>query len=255
MTIGGQRACVAWLLDPQAQSVPQWVGKVDVTALGPVASMLALRAAWQALRVRSANQGRMQWRDSKGRLMTGKGWFDPTPEYPLWLIVLDEAHMLLTDAQYSVEAAYLISNIAKLGRKTGCSMLLASQLSSLSELKDRAVRAMLAGMGAIALRSGENLSAGMIGIEGNAFTLPQIPGLGYTNGPDARPGAWFKATWTGDAERTYDIAEAQQPCSLDEQTREAIRLVAASPKTTAGPKTWMPSWHYSGNGQVLRDAD
>jgi len=140
-----------------------WTEHADLVALGPLSCMIALRALHRALKARSAHRGQMTRKLKDGREVRGIGTFDPTYETPLWPIVFDEAHMALQDEEFSTEAAWLIAQISKLARKVGAAFILASQLAHLAEIKDRAIRAMLAGMGAICLRAGEKQGAGMLG--------------------------------------------------------------------------------------------
>jgi hypothetical protein len=253
--VDGQRMVRRWILDPQAQSLPVWTNRVDLTALGVASSMAALRALWQALKIRSAHLGRMEWTDAKGRVIKGRGTFDPAPDLPLWMAVVDEAHLLIGDATYGQEATWLLANASKLGRKVGLSLVLGTQLPTLAELKDRALRQQLAGMGAVCLRSGERLSAGMVGVEGDPFSLPpDSPGLCFTNGPDRRSSAICKATWIGGPEEELDAAEAAGTLPLDRVTADAVTRAAAHPLPVLGSPKFLPSWAYTGNGQVLRDA-
>jgi hypothetical protein len=254
--VDGRRICAdPWILDPQAQSLPTWTGRADLTALGVFTCMAALRTLYRALKARSAHMGQMTQVLPDGREIRGMGTFDPTHEVPLWPIVIDEAHMLLQDPDFGTEAAFLISQIAKLARKVGAFVVLGSQLPSLAELKDRAVRAMLAGMGATCLRSGEKLSAGMVGVDGDPFSLPRdVAGLGFTNGPDNRSAAVVHLSWVGKPARELDAIEMGGSHRLDLVARSAIGEAAAHPMATKGTPKWaLEPFEYAGGGQVLRD--
>lgn len=245
-----------WILDPQAQSLPMWTDHADLVALGPVSCILALRALHAALKARSAHMGQQSRTLADGRTVRGIGTFDPTPDSPLWPVIIDEAHVLLQHEEYATEAAWLISQISKLARKVGAMLLLASQLSQVSEIKDKAIRAMLAGMGAICLRSGEKQTANMIGVEGNPFILPvDCPGQAFVKGPDRRSGAVSQLDWVGPEARELDGIEAGGFHGLDLITVNGITRAAANPVRVKGtPKGTLYPFDYQPGGTVLRDA-
>jgi hypothetical protein len=224
-----ERVCGIWLADPQRQSLPHWTGCVDVTALGPLASLVMLRAVHQAVLNRSGYLSRYPWTDARGRSHTGKGWFDPEPSMPMLMAVLDEAPLLIRHPEYGKEATWRIGEIGKAGRKAGIGLMLATQLPDLSQLGEQVVRAMMVAFNAVCLKTGDPLSAAMVGISGDPFRLPMIPGLGYINSYDQRPGAAFKVKYlpevdeTGHGPDAYDIAQAAKaaPVTFDEAVRQA----------------------------------
>lgn len=225
-----ERICGIWLADPQRQSLPHWTGCVDVTALGPLASLVLLRAVHQAVLDRSAYLSRYRWTDARGREHSGKGWFDPSPALPMLLAVLDEAPLLIRHPDYGREATWRIGEIGKAGRKAGVGLMLATQLPDLSQLGEQVVRAMMVAFNAVCLKTGDPLSAAMVGITGDPFRLPMVPGLGYLNSFDQRPAATFKVKYLPEVDETercgpdaYDIAQAarQDPVSFDRAVREA----------------------------------
>ena len=82
---------------------------------------------------------------------------------------------------------------AKLGRKTGGCRWLVAQVPSLSELGDQSLRSMLVGGNVVCLRTGDKVSAGMLGLEADPSALPKYfpygeatGGLGYAVGSDNR---------------------------------------------------------------------
>lgn len=237
------RICGVWLADPQRQSLPPWIGKTDCTALGQAASMHMLRMAYVVMLARSATLSRMQWTDRKGRVCAGKGWFDPTPAFPLLLVMLEEAPLLLRNPKYAKEAIWLIGEIGKAARKAGVGLLLDTQVPDLTQLGEQVVRAMLVAFNAICLRTGEDVSAAMVGVQGRPFKLPHHAGLGYINSVDNRPGAIFKSELVPENDTTgrfgidaYDIIDSLAPFTIDQAT-----WAAAAP------------FGYTGRGQVLDD--
>ena len=255
----GRRLVRRWIIDPQAQSLPGWTGRVDLTALGVDSSMAALRAMFAALVARSARLGNTSWTDSKGREIRGVGRFRPTADQPLILCLVDEMHLLLTDKVYAAEAEFILSQIGKLGRKAGMALVGGSQLAGLAELKSRALRQSLASMQAVAFRSAENLNGSFLGIEGQPFHLPpEIPGLGFMNSVDRRSAATMRSVWVGEEEAEVDAAELAGVLPLDGGMRDDITAAAARPVRVPGSPKWMPSWEYTGAqdgvGQVIRDA-
>jgi hypothetical protein len=237
------RICGVWLADPQMQSLPPWIGKTDCTALGLAASLHMLRMGYVVMLARSAYLSQVRWTDRKGRPRTGKGWFDPTPAFPLLLLILEEAPLLLRHPEYGAEAIWLIGEMGKAARKAGIGLILDTQVPDLTQLGEQVVRAMLVAFNAICLRTGEDVSAAMVGVAGRPFKLPKHPGLGYINSIDNRPGAIFKADLVPEEDETgsygidaYDIAERQLPFRFDDTTR-----AAAAP------------FSYTGGGQVFDD--
>lgn len=251
----GRRLIRRWILDPQAQSLPGWTGRVDLTALGTDSSMAALRSLYAALLKRSARLGNTPWIDSKGREIRGVGRFRPTWELPLMLVILDEMHLLLQHRDYAGEAEYILSQIGKLGRKAGMALVVGNQLAGLAEMKSRALRQSLAAMQAVAFRSAENLNATFLGIQGQPFHLPSdIGGLGYINSVDHRSAATFRSVWVGEEEAEVDAAEMGGLLPLDAAFAKDIANAARVPHAVPGSPKWLPSWEYTGEGQVLRDA-
>jgi hypothetical protein len=237
------RICGVWLADPQMQSLPPWVGKTDCTALGPTASLHMLRMFYVVMLARSAYLSRLAWTDRKGRARTGKGWFDPTPAFPQLMMILEEAPLLLRHPEYAKETIWLIGEIGKAARKTGIGLILDTQVPDLTQLGEQVVRAMLVAFNAICLRTGEDVSAAMVGVAGRPFRLPKHPGLGYINSVDNRPGAIFKGELVPEEDPdgrygidAYDIADSLAPFTVDQAT-----WAAAAP------------FGYTGRGQILDD--
>ena len=156
-----------------------------------------LRGLHAGMLRRSHDLAAMTWTDDDGHENRGMSFFDPeTAGLPVVLIIIDEAPVMLSgsgNARLAAEAVRLAGEIAKLGRKTGVSLWPVAQVPSLAELGDQVVRSMLVGGNVVCLRTGDRVSAGMLGLETDPSVLPKYfpggeptGGLGYVVGPDNR---------------------------------------------------------------------
>lgn len=186
------------VLDPQeGQSLPAWRGKV-LYAAGVAECMKVLVGIHLAMFTRSRRLAQELWADESGHQMRGMDFFDPeVTGLPVILVIADEFPLLLTSTKQTAKrgalALSIASDIAKLGRKTGVSLWPVAQVPSLSELGDQVLRSMLVGGNVVSLRTGDRVSAGMLGLDADPSTLPRyFPngeptwGLGYVVGPDNR---------------------------------------------------------------------
>jgi hypothetical protein len=183
-----------WLIDPQhGQSLPRWIDHVDWAALGTEQGLRALAAAQRIMHARSRHLARVEWTDERGRTMRGRPGFDPTPEMPLLLIVLEEAHELLKLAR----AVTIVEAIGKMGRKTGIGVVLVTQLPSVAELGgSMTIRSMLTSGNVVVFRTADRVTSNMAfsgALPVDPSALPrEFPGgqpssgLGYLLGPSAR---------------------------------------------------------------------
>jgi hypothetical protein len=122
---------VPWIADPQGgQSLPRWTDHVDWCALSPVEIKRMLKAARRVKRARQRYMAKVEWTDQHGRTMRGRETFDASPEMPLLVIVIDEAHRTLMDD----ECREIVEEIAQEGRKTGVNLVLVTQLPSVDQL-------------------------------------------------------------------------------------------------------------------------
>jgi hypothetical protein len=181
------------VLDPQnGQSLPEWRDRVRYAA-GVGECMDMLTRVHAGMLDRSRALAAMTW-DDEGHQVRGLPFFDFTVAgMPIVLVIGDEIPLLLTSRQYGADAIRLISEIGKLGRKAGVSLWPVAQVPSLSELGDQVVRSMLVGGNVVCLRTGDHVSAGMLGLPADPADLPRyFPngeftyGLGYILGPDNR---------------------------------------------------------------------
>jgi len=181
------------ILDPQeGQSLPQWRDKLPYAAgVAECAEMLSL--VHEGMLSRSRYLASLTW-DDEGTPVRGMNFFDPfVTGLPILMTIGDEYPVLLTDRQYGAEAIRLTADLGKRGRKTGFSLWPVAQVPSLSELGDQVVRSMLVGGNVVCLRTGDRVSAGMLGLPADPSELPRyFPdgqptyGLGYVLGPDNR---------------------------------------------------------------------
>ena len=197
------RACLACgfivpvILDPQeGQSLPQWRGRVPY-ASGVYECMAMLRGLRAGMLDRSRYLSGLDWTDEDGHRMRGMDFYDhDLSGLPMVLVIGDEYPVLLTDRQHGAEAIEITADLGKRGRKTGVALWPVAQVPSLSELGDQVVRSMLVGGNVVCLRTGDRVSAGMLGLLSDPSALPRYfadgsptYGLGYVIGPDMRQAA------------------------------------------------------------------
>jgi len=204
------------ILDPQnGQSLPQWQDKV-LYASGVEECARMIRGLDAGMMDRSRRLASMTWYD-EGHRAKGMEFFDARVSgLPIVMPIIDEAPLLLTgggNRKLAEEMTYLIAGGAKLGRKTGFSEWLVAQVPSLAELGgDQALRSMLVGGNVVSLRTGDKVSAGMLGLEADPSSLPKYfpdgsatQGLGYVVSVDDRQ-APMRADLVPSRMRHQDVA-------------------------------------------------
>jgi uncharacterized protein DUF87 len=186
------------VLDPQeGQSLPFWKSRV-LYASGTAECHRMLRGLHAGMLDRSRYLADLEW-DDDGIPMHGLNFFDyELTGLPMPLIIFDEAHMALKGRNREErEIIEMVTEIGRLGRKTGTALWLATHLPSLSELGgEQALRDMLRGGNVVSMRTANRVSGGMVGLEKDPSEIPRFfqdgketYGLGYADGPDARPDA------------------------------------------------------------------
>ena len=194
------------ICDPQeGQSLPFWRDKcLYASGVGEVQRML--RGLHAGFLDRSSYLSTLAW-DDEGVAMPGMPFFDyELTGLPMPLIILDEAHMVLKDG--NKEQRQITSDVvemARLIRKAGGKMTLATQIPGLSELGgQQALRDMLRGGNVWSGRTANKVASGMVGLEKDPSELPRFfgdgsetAGLGYTSGPDNRPDAPMRTDRVG----------------------------------------------------------
>ena len=183
------------VMDPQnGQSLPDWRGHVAY-ARGTEECFAYLKAFEAGMMARSDYLADLAWTDDDGYERPGMDFYDPHRSgLPLIFGVLDEAHLPLSHPKHGTEAQRIVGNLVKLNRKAGGHLALVSHTLLLTQLGDMTLRAMVIGGNVVALRTGETMSGGIIGLEADPRMLPrrfpdgaETHGLGYTVGPDDRP--------------------------------------------------------------------
>jgi hypothetical protein len=197
LAINGVVPVVPVILDPQnGQSLPQWRDRL-LYAAGVEECARMLRGLHAGMLDRSARLASMTWTDEDGYKARGMEFYDPhLSGLPVVMPIIDEAPMLLSgggNAKLAQEMIRIVGDGAKLYRKAGGSMWVVAQVPSLSELGDQSLRSMLVGGNVVCLRTGDRVSAGMVGLEADPAALPkQFPdksatgGLGYVVSVDNR---------------------------------------------------------------------
>lgn len=150
---------VLWLGDPDnGASVPDWQDAADWYAGGVTEIQRMLIGAYQVMRYRMRSRGRQNWTDDKGRERRGRGWFTPTPEFPQLVVVIDESPDALVDDL----SRAIVARIVKKGRKVGVSIILVTQVPSVSELGgDITIRSMISSTNVAMFRTSDRLSKHM----------------------------------------------------------------------------------------------
>jgi len=238
-----RRIVALWMADPQEQPLGVFRGRADLMAWGPLATVQMLIMMHAAMRALAGYFGTMTWTDHLGRENTGKGYFDPTPEYPLLLGIFDEWPVIIADPVLAKIAVPLAAGLLREGRKVGAALDLLVQLPDLTQFGDRVIRELLKAFNALSHRT-DGLSKHMLGIQGDTAALaPGIHGLGYLNGPDGRPGATM---------RTKHLPEYLKPGETGIDAREIAGRIAADPVRLPGVVIdAITPLGYTGPGQVL----
>jgi hypothetical protein len=185
-------------LDPQeGQSLPFWRDRV-LYAAGVGECHRMLRGLHAGMLDRSRYLAGLRW-DDDGIPMRGMSFFDyDLTRLPMPLILFDEAHMALKGrTKLEQEIVEQVTEIGRLGRKTGTEMVLATHIPSLAELGgEQALRDMLRGGNVVSMRTANRVGGGMVGLEKDPSEIPmffangkETYGLGYAAGPDSRPDA------------------------------------------------------------------
>lgn len=180
--------------DPEdGESAPDWQDEGPHVFAGTVPKIRRmLQAVERVMDDRKKRRRSTTWVDEQGRTRRGKGFFDPTPEEPLIVVVIDEAPDVTNDP----ECARIIAKIGKKGRKVGVGAHLVVQIPSLAELGGNlAIRSMLSSTNVVIFRTADKHSKNM----GVPMDLPIDPNNLPTKWPDGSTtaGLGFLATAGG----------------------------------------------------------
>jgi hypothetical protein len=233
------------ILDPQnGQSLPQWRGKL-LYAAGVDECARMLRGIHAGMLDRSARLASMWW-DDDGHAVRGMEFYDPQLSgLPVVMPIIDEKPMLLSgggNARLAQEMVRIVSDAAKLYRKAGGSLWGVAQVPSLSELGDQALRSMMVGGNVICLRTGDRVSAGMVGLEADPSALPKYfpdgeatGGLGYVISVDNRQAPFRTDMVPRRMRRQPAVVPALEPEFLEVMDR-AMRGALTVPSGPARPR-------------------
>ncbi len=199
--------------DPQwGQSFGDWQDHVDWFAPTIDEIRIMLQKTEREMYARNKKFGRSKWYDERlKRWRRGVKNFKATPDLPLIVITIDEAHEVLKDA----ECKRIVAVLGKMGRKVGIKLRLITQVPLLQELgNDMAIRDAVASGNVIVFRTANSLS-GQVAFNGalpaSPNTIPRewpkgrakpgqetTAGIGYALGASARS-AIMRAFYPGDA--------------------------------------------------------
>jgi hypothetical protein len=188
------------ILDPQeGQSLPFWQDKC-IYARGAAEVERRIRGLHAGFLDRSSYLSTYRWNDD-GVDMPGMPFFDYEMlggRLKIVLVILDEAHLVLKDGnKWQRQVTANVVEMARLIRKAGGRMVLATQLPGLVDLGgSQALRDMLRGGNVWSGRTANSVGQGMLGLAKDPSGIPRYfadgtatAGLGYTDGPDRRPDA------------------------------------------------------------------
>ncbi len=232
------------ILDPQeGQSLPFWRERC-IYASGTGQVERRLRGLHAGFTDRSGYLGTWRWTDQTpaGPVpMPGMPFFDyEMTRLPMVLIILDEAHLVLKDGnKYQRQITAYVLEMARLIRKAGGKMVLATQLPGLKDLGgEQALRDMLRGGTVWSGRTANAVGAGMLGLTKDPSLIPRrfpdgspTAGLGYLDGFDSRPDAPMRVDLPGPEAYTNPPPVPQLDDRflevMDKAMREAVSPTAA----------------------------
>ncbi|MGH3160235.1 MAG: hypothetical protein ACRDNF_27185, partial [Streptosporangiaceae bacterium] len=171
---------------------------------------------------------------------TGAARSGPAPGRPLVTGLVDDWQWILDDPELTWLGRWAAAAIVREGPRAGAGLDVAvpSLDRSTVSAELRTARNVLCG------RTG-GLSAPVLGIQGDTGTLPRLPGVGYLNGPDGRPGEVMRAKYLPQlldpGQAGPDTGEAAGPIAQEHADLDEDFLAAVVPLG------------YTGAGQVLGD--
>lgn len=139
-----------------------------------------------------------------------RGGFTPAPDYPGILVIVDEAHVVITRENVDQWAV-----LAREARKVGIAIIMGDQDGSLETFLKSVLRGSLRAGNAVGLKTDER-AQGQIVSNGkfNLCDLPSIAGYGYTLGVEARQ-APYRNEFAPSAKNKREAAEAGTPLPDD----------------------------------------
>ena len=162
-------------------SLPQWRDHAYRYGTSLSDGRLALRRGNAVIDARMAAMQTMTWTSPDGRTRTGRSVMDPSPDWPLYVVCVEEWPELASETA-QVAAA---ERIARLGRAVGVVLYLISQGATLADTfgGSTVLRTQLQAGNVIALWSGRTAGQIAVGGAGENVDLSAIPrgrpGTGY----------------------------------------------------------------------------
>jgi hypothetical protein len=221
---------VVWFVDPQGgasspalQEHADWYCETDD---GSVLDMLKALEAIAAKRAKENAAPRRKWMG-----------FDPSPDRPLILVVIDEAHEVFSDKRYTERW----EKLARKCRKVGIGFVALSQYPGLTSFggSEPLRAAVMGGNGVIMYADSNQNRQLMPGVVVDPLTLPKdLPGFGYTlESRGFGRTAPFRAFYVDDPSAW--MARYEMP-PLDEKSAEAAGRAYANRRTEPGDVLPMP---------------
>jgi hypothetical protein len=239
------------ILDPQeGQSLPFWQDKC-MYARGDAEVERYIRGLHAGFLDRSSYLASYRWNDD-GVDMPGMPFFDYEllgGALKIVLVILDEAHLVLKDdTKRQRQITRYVVELARLIRKAGGKMVLATQTPGLSDLGgSQALRDMLRGGNVWSGRTANSVGQGQLGLVKDPSDIPRYfadgsktSGLAYTDGPDVRPDAPQRGDFVG---REHYLSPPAVPVLDDRflEVMDKVMKVAVSPSSTVAPVTGDPA--------------
>ncbi|MEU8340275.1 FtsK/SpoIIIE domain-containing protein [Spirillospora sp. NPDC048832] len=244
--MGNLSACrdvVIWAIDlKRGMELQPWASCIDRLATTPEQARAMLRDAVTIL------EARAEWLTANGR----RQW-DPSPEFPALVIVVDEYAELADDAP---EAAGDTDSIARRGRAVAVTLIAATQRPTQKAMGKGAVRSQMDVRVSFRVRERKDvdliLGQGMLSAGWHAHTL-KAPGKFLLSAPEhdtPRRGRAYLLTDATVAETAQRHA-AVRP-TLDEISRRALDEAPIAPASE--PSTAVPPLSEDRTETVLREA-
>lgn len=154
-----------------------------------------------------------------------RGKFRPSPSYPGILVIIDEAHRVITR-----ENKEQWKSLFREANKVGMGFLGADQDPSVQTWHDTALRSFLKAGNGIGLRVDDPTCSRIADSGSDSFnlnTLPRKPGVGYvmkSDHPEARP-AIYQGLWAPDRDDAYPVDEATGEPTTVRQVPEDVVLI------------------------------
>jgi hypothetical protein len=252
-----ERVMAVWMGDAQGNGLPVWHGRADLSAAGPAGCLEMLQFAAQAADARAGYRKVMPWRSRDPRTgeiqqNRGKGWYDVEIGHPLVFIVLDEFQRLVghgkdVDPVMRDIALSIIISALTTWRKLGMHLVLAAPGADTELIGDRLIRDLLEHLNIIGHRA-DKFSSSMMGIIGDSSKLLRdLPGAGYTLGPDNRGESEFTTKFARDHHKPGELIDIRSIAGdisrMPLQYDPPIQQLMAEDQWNIGHRHQFTEWH------------